>query len=386
MAELPHRLGLPPFRPRFPWWGGDLQTLRDSLHPPHLPADQASRVEVDIGGGDRLLALLDRPIRQRPEEPFPIALVLVLHGLGGSSQGGGLRRLGVCLQAAGFAVLRLNLRGAGPGRGLARGSYAALCNQDLWPALLRARSLGASLAPSGGNLPLFGVGSSLGGTVLLNAILASAGDRSISGPWLDGLACVSSPLELASCSAWIGRLRNLPYQAWLVRRLIRETLADPFGSAAAEGSLLREPGRIATIRAFDAAITAPRWGFASVEEYYEVASPLQRLRAAPCPAPTLLVHADDDPWVPVGPTRQLGGMGVPNLEVVITRGGGHNGFHGRGEVRVGAPPSRCWADQLVVRWLTTQATGKTAFDAGSTPRSAPHRSDDPGRCARSAPG
>ena len=29
-------LGLAPFRPRFPWLGGDLQTLRDSIRPQHL--------------------------------------------------------------------------------------------------------------------------------------------------------------------------------------------------------------------------------------------------------------------------------------------------------------------------------------------------------------
>jgi len=38
---------------------------------------------------------------------------LLLHGLGGSSRRRGLRRMALTFINAGFAVLRLNLRGAG---------------------------------------------------------------------------------------------------------------------------------------------------------------------------------------------------------------------------------------------------------------------------------
>lgn len=103
--------GLPEFRPRFPWWGADLQTVRDAFRPVGSPSLSARPLQVDVGGGDRLLAYLDQPL-----EGPPLALVLLVHGLGGNSDRGGLLRLGRTLQAAGFAVLRLNLRGAGAGR------------------------------------------------------------------------------------------------------------------------------------------------------------------------------------------------------------------------------------------------------------------------------
>ena len=166
--------------------------------------------------------------------------------------------MGVALQAAGFAVLRLNLRGADPGRHLAGGTYAARCNSDLLPVIARARSLAAGR-------PLLGAGISLGGTMLLNAALASPGV-------LDGLFCASSPLDLAACSASIERPRNRVYQRWLLKRLVRQTLADPFGvSADEEAQLQATPPR--SIREFDSAVTAPRWGFADVEAYYREASP-----------------------------------------------------------------------------------------------------------------
>ena len=41
--------------------------------------------------------------------------------------------------------------------------------------------------------------------------------------------------------------------------------------------------------------------------------------------PTLLLHADDDPWVPPPPIASR-----PPLRVIVTRGGGHVGFHGTG--------------------------------------------------------
>ena len=300
-----------------------------------MPADQGEPLALGVGEGSSLLALCDPP---RSAEPR--ALVVLLHGLGGSSEREGLRRMGLSLQDAGMAVWRLNLRGAGPGRSLAPGTYAARCDSDLLPVLRRARQ-------QAGALPLLGVGISLGGTMLLNAVLAEAGV-------LDGLVCTSSPLDLAACSRQIERPRNRIYQRWLLRRLRSQTLADPFGVSAAERWALQGPDRPRTIRAFDAAITAPRWGYGSVEHYYRQASPLPRLlpapgadeRSQPALPPTLLLHALDDPWVPASGAQALAASPPPGVEVLLTGQGGHNGFHG-----VGDAPLSCWGDQLTVRWL-----------------------------------
>ncbi len=340
MSQLPDRLGLSPFRQRAPWIGGDLQTLRDTLRPQRFPPDRAEALPIPLADGDQLVALLDRP-----DEGAPIGLVLVLHGLGGSADGPGPRRLALALVAEGFAVLRLNLRGAGLGRPLARGTYCAMCNDDLRPAVARARQL----APS---LPLYGAGISLGGTVLLNAGLG--------GLDFDGLVSVSSPLDLGVCAVQFERRRNRVYQRWLLQRLREQTLADPGGLKEAERQALLGPARARTIRSFDAAITAPRWGYASVAAYYAAASPLgPLLEGRPLP-PTLLLHAGDDPWVPVGPLRQLaarvsgqaatGAGSAPT--VLITPQGGHNGFHAPGD------GPACWADRLVVAWLKRLSRGE----------------------------
>ena len=249
--------------------------------------------------------------------------------------------MGDTLQRSGFAVLRLNMRGAGEGRALARGTYAANCNRDLLPVLRQARSLAAGR-------PLLGMGISLGGTKLLNALTSSALERRTAGldpqaPLLDGLVTISTPVDLESCSRQIERPRNGLYQHWLLKRLVAQTLADPFGVTASERQALEGP--LPTIRAFDAAITAPRWSYASVDDYYRQASPLWRLqdprirRQLP---PALLIHAEDDPWVPVEPTRSLDAFQDDRFQLLLTAKGGHNGFHGRGG---------CWTDQLTARWF-----------------------------------
>jgi predicted alpha/beta-fold hydrolase len=334
-----------PFQQRFPWWGPDLQTIRDTLLPPGLPQRQGERILIEVGGGDRLLGWLELPARPAGSEP--LALVLLLPGLGGCSDGVGPRRLSLALRQAGLAVLRLNLRGAGAGRGLARGSYSARCNSDLLPVLQWARRLALGR-------PLFAVGLSLGGTMLLNAVLEEGG--------LDGLVCLSSPLDLADCMVQIERPRNVLYQRWLVRRLCRQTLADPLGLRELERRALTGPTRPRSIRGFDGLITAPRWGYGSVEHYYQEASPLLQLQARAADPrmssgsprltllpPTLVLHAIDDPWVPVAAARQLAELQLPGVEVLLTAGGGHNGFHARCDRRSNGLGN--WGDRLTARWF-----------------------------------
>ena len=370
--QLLKQLGVVTYQQRWPWVGGDLQTLHDTIRPVPLPEDQGEPIRIAVpplasgaAAAGELLAFLDRPLPTPAGDSLPPrALVLALHGLGGSSRREGLRRLVLTLQRNGFAVLRLNLRGADPGRDLAGGTYAAACNSDLLPVIVRARELCRQLAPSSSVLPLFGAGVSLGGTMLLNGCLSSSEDRAAAGLpsdqlVFDGLFCASSPLDLAACSASIERPRNRVYQRWLLQRLVRQTLADPFGVSPQEDeSLTQNPPR--SIRAFDAAVTAPRWGFDSVDAYYLRASPLPYLlddrRSLP---PTLLLQALDDPWVPAsGAKRLLSALMLQPADqrdpvsVLLTERGGHNGFHAPGD----SLESGCWSDRVASAWLTQLST------------------------------
>ena len=356
-------LGVETFKERFPWFGGDLQTLRDTFRRdtffletktesieipvPKIPSGQFSK--------GSLLAFLDYP--------FPIkrfrGLVLLLHGLGGSSERNGLKRMGFSLQKEGFAVLRLNLRGAYPGRHLVGGTYAADCSSDLIPVIIRARELCKNLKDKldkdndKEDLPVLGVGISLGGTILLNACLKESCDKTIAlnGFLLDGLICTSSPLDLRVCSKSIERFRNCFYQNWLLRRLVIQTISDPFGVLEEEQKLLRGKNNniimINSIKEFDSIITAPRWGYSDVNDYYLRASPIKKILSNhDMLPPTLLVQSLDDPWVPSKPAEELESffslLNKKELKVLLTSKGGHNGFHS---------DEGCWGDKVVLKWF-----------------------------------
>lgn len=192
------------------------------------------------------------------------------------------------------------------------------------------------------------MGLSLGGAVLLNAALADPAA-------LDGLVAVSSPLDLAACAARIDHRRNRLYQRWLLRGLVRQTLADPFGVSAATREALTGQERPRSIRAFDAAITAPRWHYSDVDAYYRRGSVLKRLRAGALRPPALLLHALDDPWVPAAAAEQLAAGerygAAAGLEVLLSPHGGHNGFHGVGDA------AGSWADRRTVDWLCRLQVG-----------------------------
>ena len=342
-----------PFKQAFPWIGGDLQTLRDTFILDLLQVKRNKKILLPINNilsekfeDDYLLGFLELP------ENFNClkGIVLITHGLGGSTKRFGLKRIARKLVNNGFGVLKLNLRGAGSARYLAKGNYSARCSNDIILALKNFRQiLNSEFKDSIKNkedIPIFGVGLSLGGTILLNACLdfSSKNSRKL----LDGLACVSSPLDLLSCSNCIERPRNFLYQKWLMQRLKRQ-LSDGFkneGILLPKSSLIKRIKGLKTIGEFDANFTAPSWGFKSLEDYYYQSSPIFRIqKLIKNLPPTLLIHAKDDPWVPYQSTLNLKNSlneSLDKLTILITNKGGHNGFHS---------PYGCWSDEAVKNWL-----------------------------------
>lgn len=313
---------IPPFEERAPWFGGDLQTLRNIVfgRPPDLPGGE--RLLLPLPGGDRLAARLDRPAGggRRP-------LVALVHGLAGSEASNYMVANARHLVAQGWPVLRLNLRGAGPSRLTAAGHYHAGRTEDLAKAL---RSLPADLARDG--IVLYGY--SLGG----NLVLKFMGEG---GHGLEVLAAVavSAPIDLAGTCARMLSRRNFIYQRFMLNAMKREALAP--GAALSAG----ERAAIAAARnvyEFDERFIAPRFGYKDARDYYESNSAKRFLAGIARPA--LIVHALDDPWIPAACYAAVDWRGLPMIEAALTPRGGHLGFHGRGS-RVP------WRDRMAALWL-----------------------------------
>ena len=152
--------GFPAFRPLAPWWGGDLQTLRNFVAAQRglRPAIGAERIHLEMlyERGDRLGASLTRA----PDNDKP--LVLLIHGLSGCEGSMHMIHAARYHASRGHSVLRLNLRGAGPSRSTCRGDYHAGCSRDLADALTSLAALDPDHIANGVLLS----GVSLGGSLV----------------------------------------------------------------------------------------------------------------------------------------------------------------------------------------------------------------------------
>jgi len=273
-------------------------------------AEATRRLEVptDDGSGDRLVLALDTP--ENPQSGKPA--IVIAHGLTGCQDSFYVLNSARFWLDRGHAVLRLNLRAAGPSRRLCSEQYHAGRSRDIATAFA---GLPADLTRSG----VIAIGYSLGGNILLKYL----GEEGANTP-VHFAAAVSAPIDLAATAQRFHRARNWGYQRWLLSRMK--------GEATAPGAALDEDERRAikqarSVWAFDDTYIAPRNGFDGAEDYYARCSALGFL--AGIAVPTVLVQSRDDPWIPSAPYEAARRLGNRNLTVRLTDRGGHVGFHGR---------------------------------------------------------
>lgn len=313
---------VPPFQERPPWFGADLQTLRNVLRgvPPELPGGE--RLLLPVSGGEKLAARLDRPA-ERSAGP----LIVLVHGLAGSEASANVMASARYLVGQGWPVLRLNLRGSLPSLPTAAGHYHAGRTGDLADAL---RSLPADLIRHG--IILFG--HSLGGNLVLK-FMGEGGH----GLEVLGAVAVSIPLDLAATCARMMTPRNIVYHRYMLDAMKREALAPGAASSAAERAAI---AAARNVYEFDDRFIAPRFGYRDAMEYYE--SNAAKHFLAGIARPTLILHALDDPWIPADCYTAIDWPRLPIIEAVLSPRGGHLGFHGRG--------SRIpWHDRVTAWWL-----------------------------------
>jgi hypothetical protein len=307
---------LPSFRPRPPWLTGDLQTVRNFLLRPRIDlADGAGeRLWLPVSGGDQLAASLHARARLGER-----ALVVLIHGLTGCEDSIYVRTSARYWLSQGHPVLRLNLRGSQPSRARCRGHYHGGRSEDPRAALEALLERERAAARQG----LVLVGYSLGGNTLVKLLGEIGGQLPVRAA-----GTVSAPIDLEATSQRFHQPRNALYRRWLLRLMKREATAPPAELTGAERRAIAEAG---TVREFDDRFIAPRFGFASAADYYRRSSGERFL--SDVSVPLALLHADDDPWIPDAAYDRAAAMSNPNLRVVVTRGGGHVGFHDRGDLQ-----------------------------------------------------
>jgi len=323
----------PPFVPHRLVPGGHLQSIL-SLRCHALRTLHPLLRWVTLPDGDCLAMMDDIPEQWKPGD----ASVLVVHGLCGCSDSNYMLRFASRFVEQRVRVFRLNLRGCGIGIGHAKQITHAGRSDDVIAAIKAI----AKLTQRGS---ISAIGVSLGGNQLLRAFgLIGAGSDGGNPPsWLSRIhriAAVSPPIDLHRCSDSMGRRRMRPYNRFFINHLLKTASEELRQNELIQAALRRVPR---TMRELDERVTAPLAGYSGAPDYYQNTAAtrvMQHLQV-----PTLVLAANDDPIVPVscfGHAIRLTWPGCVRL--VITRGGGHVGFIGRGK-------DRHWMDGLLDRWF-----------------------------------
>ncbi len=304
-----------PFRERFPWIGGDLQTLRNYIlrRSADLSPWPSRRIEVEMadGSGDRLLAELHENGAAGAAGQRPLAILI--HGLTGCADSAYIRNTASVLLREGYGVVRMNLRGAGPGGSASRFHYHAGRSEDLRDFLTGLSRQEPVLCTQG----FFLVGYSLGANMMLKFLAEYGHDFPI-----HAAVSVSAPLDLKATQVRMMAPRNRLYQNYLLKRMKAETSDEVLGRVSVTRKVLQE---FRNIYEYDDRIIAPANGFEGAEDYYRRCSSGQFLEAIALPA--LLIHAKNDPWIPgetYGPALELAN---PQVRTLLLEKGGHVGFH-----------------------------------------------------------
>jgi len=320
-------LELPPFKPRFPWWGADLQTLSILLRTPQsdLAPHKSERVCFPMADrtGDILLGMIDRPAEPLAARP----LVILIHGLTGCEDSAYILSAARHLLDCGYTVLRLNVRGAGPSRAYCGEHYHVGRTADFRRVLWQ---IPEDLTTKG----IVAVGYSLGGTMLLKYL----GEEGSFSP-LRAAASICAPIDLIATGQQMVRPRNRLYHAYILNALKAETLADGARLDAEERLVVRN---VRTVQEYDDRFIAPRYGYRGVEDYYQLCAPLTYMPEVR--VPTMVLAACDDPWIPIAHYKSFKWRDNPWLLPVLTPAGGHVGFQGDAS-------SQPWCDLALEKFL-----------------------------------
>ena len=245
-------------------------------------------------------------------------IVLILHGLCGSSSSNYVLGLQQQLLDQGIASVAMNFRGCSgePNRLLRAYHSGETSDMNEVFFALAERYPAASFAS---------VGYSLGA----NAMLKWHGEMGPNSPLVAAVA-VSSPYDLSLSTNRMNRGISVLYQRHLVQGLIhyvecklahyrKQQDWENYKKLRALGSLVSTK----TFVEFDGLVTAPLFGYDSAEHYYEKCSSLPFL--AQIKTPTLLIHALDDPFVHAEAIPTAAHLAADTV-LELSEFGGHVGF------------------------------------------------------------
>ena len=255
-------------------------------------------------------------------------LVVLFHGLCGSSKSSYMIRLARKLYQKGISVVRVNHRGATPQLlPYAKGIYHAGKSEDVIAVLhfLQQRYPEYAIIP---------IGFSISGNMLLKA-LGEIGDDT---KGIKKAYAVCPAVDLTTSAQRLQMPDNMLFQRYFVRKIkkmvyLRYQQHPHLGDAPIIDTAK-------TLYDLDHIYAAQEAGHAHVDDYYHHESALPLLDKIK--VKTIILADHDDPFIANEPLQELT---LPNIEVQFTQGGGHMGYLGKAQ---GYQLYRFWMDDYLV--------------------------------------
>jgi hypothetical protein len=291
------------YNPFFLFKNAHVNTILAALFRKKIPLDyQRQRFILDDGD------FVDLDFVRKGEDK----LVILMHGLEGSSDRAYIRGMAKIFSENNFDILSFNFRGCSGTPNLTLKGYHMAATEDLEEVVL-------SLHKTDIYKSIYLIGFSLGGSVVLR-FLADQGNNPNYHKVKGGVA-FSVPLHLIEANKAIGKLENFMYRFRFLRSLKKKMKQkqDQFP----EITLMPAKWKY-NFTFFDDFYTGPFHGFSNAKDYWEKAGVLSHIPNISLPC--LLVNAEDDSFLsPYCFPNQLENE-LTNFYFLKPKWGGHVGF------------------------------------------------------------
>jgi uncharacterized protein len=304
---------------------GHLMTIASAFVPRRFDIPEAEARLFQIDPESKLLAHCHWQPGKRKDAP----VIVVVHGLEGSSDSNYVRGIAEKAFHRGFHVLRMNQRNCGGTEALTPTLYNSGMSGDY-------RAVFEELSSGDGFEQIYFAGYSMGG----NLVTKMAGEFGSAVPKeLRGIGVVCPAIDLGASADALERLENYVYQRRFVNGLMsryarkQKLFPDRYRSDGL--------GPVRTVRQFDDVITAPQFGYRDAQDYYDHVG--AKSVAAQIRVPLLMITAQDDPFVPYASFLAAKISENPAIQFVAPAHGGHCGF-----ISKFSGTERFWAEQRIV--------------------------------------
>lgn len=313
-----------------PWWARNshIQTLL----PTFLRRKQQLKLcwqQLDLADDDFVdLAWIEN----QPPSSTQQAIVVLFHGLEGSVHSPYAKGMLKACQQRGWHAVVMHFRGCS---GKPNKQWRGYHSGEIGDASACISYLHAQYPDA----PLFALGYSLGGNMLVNYL------AKVPNSPVKAAAIVSPPLDLAACSERLQQGFSRVYQHHLLSRM-KHNLRHKIGLREKAPLNQQQVKTWRNFMQFDEHYTAKAHGFAGASDYYRRCSGLPLLKDIR--HPTLLIHAADDPFmdqrvIPQG--QQLS----PSIDYRLSQRGGHVGFVNGSLLR-----PHFWLESTIPEWFQHQ--------------------------------